>query len=175
MVVHNEWMPRAEWDALVKGESCPMCSAVVSKEPFSESNYTVAHLDSGILWLRTNQYVRGYSVLVCRQHVREPYQLKKHDRIQFFEDLMLVGEVLEKVYNADKMNFEILGNSTPHLHCHIIPRYYGDPAPNQPMSLPFSEVVKLKPEEYIEQVKRIRDALFKKKSNSLRIQNNQII
>jgi diadenosine tetraphosphate (Ap4A) HIT family hydrolase len=83
--------------------------------------------------------------------------------MQFFEDLMLVGKVLEEVYSADKMNFEILGNSVPHLHCHIIPRYYGDPAPNRPITLPFVEVVRLKPEQYMDQVKRIRKALSKVK------------
>jgi diadenosine tetraphosphate (Ap4A) HIT family hydrolase len=26
-----------------------------------------------------------------------------------------------------------MGNATPHLHCHIIPRYHGDPPPGKPL------------------------------------------
>ncbi len=167
MTMQNRWMPRTQWDELVHGNSCPMCSDVASKEPFSEWNYTVADLPISRLWLRANQYVRGYSVLVCRQHVREAYQLDRKDRIQYFEDLMLVGRAIEEAYHADKMNFEILGNSVPHLHCHIVPRYYGDSAPNRPMSLPFTEVVRLKPEQYMNQVKRLRKALSKAKSSRI--------
>ncbi|PWT75060.1 MAG: hypothetical protein C5B60_05880, partial [Chloroflexi bacterium] len=43
----------------------------------------------------------------------------------FFSDMMRVGKALEQTFNAVKLNFEILGNAVPHLHCHIKPRYYG--------------------------------------------------
>jgi diadenosine tetraphosphate (Ap4A) HIT family hydrolase len=43
--------------------------------------------------------------------------------------MMRVGQALETVFKPLKMNFEILGNAVPHLHGHIVPRYYGDPAP----------------------------------------------
>jgi diadenosine tetraphosphate (Ap4A) HIT family hydrolase len=65
--------------------------------------------------------------------VREPYQLDAGERAAFFEDLMRIGAALERVYGADKLNFSLLGNATPHLHCHVQPRYYGDPYPSRPV------------------------------------------
>ena len=39
-----------------------------------------------------------------------------------FDDLAKAGNALQKVFNADKMNYNILGNLIPHLHTHILPR-----------------------------------------------------
>src|SRR4051812_25484133 len=123
----NEWMPRAEWEALVKGEGCPLCHAMTSSEVADDYAYTIADLPSGRLRLGLNQWVSGYCTLVCRQHVREPWELSDTDRHAFFEDMSRAGHALERVLASAKMNFEILGNAVPHLHAHIIPRYYGDP------------------------------------------------
>jgi len=30
---------------------------------------------------------------------------------------------IKKLYNHDRSNLAILGNTSPHLHCHLIPRY----------------------------------------------------
>jgi diadenosine tetraphosphate (Ap4A) HIT family hydrolase len=65
---------------------------------------------------------------------------------------------LEAVFRPVKMNFEILGNAVPHLHCHIKPRYYGDPAPGKPIH-PDERVVRLSPTEYEQRVGQIRTAL----------------
>jgi diadenosine tetraphosphate (Ap4A) HIT family hydrolase len=39
------------------------------------------------------------------------------------------------VYRPLKMNYETLGNSLPHLHTHLVPRYAADPRPGQPFPL----------------------------------------
>ncbi len=50
-----------------------------------------------------------------------------------------------------KMNFQLLGNAVPHLHCHILPRYYGDPAPSPPLDMDRPEHTRLlAPGEYEE-------------------------
>jgi diadenosine tetraphosphate (Ap4A) HIT family hydrolase len=56
------------------------------------------------------------------------------------------------------MNFEILGNAVPHLHCHVKPRYYGDPAPGRPIEVD-ARTVHLSATGYAERVGLIRDAL----------------
>ena len=35
-----------------------------------------------------------------------------------------------------KLNYEVLGNSLPHLHTHVIPRYADDPKPGWPFPFP---------------------------------------
>ena len=48
----------------------------------------------------------------------------------------------------------------PHLHCHIIPRYHSDAAPNGPPG-PIFEMpsVELAPQEYEQVIARLREGL----------------
>lgn len=154
----QKWVPREQWDALVRGEGCPACAEVVSSEPRNEQGFFVTDLDFSRLRLASNQFVTGYCVLICHRHVREPYELSKQERSFFFEDMMRVGRALERVFNPVKMNFNILGNAVPHLHTHILPRYYGDPAPSHPID-PNADQVVLTPEEYQQRIDLIRSAL----------------
>jgi diadenosine tetraphosphate (Ap4A) HIT family hydrolase len=152
------WMPRKDWDALVLGDNCPLCALVKAPGADNDYNHFIADLTMGRLVLVNNQYVKGYCGFICHKHVREPYELPQDEQEQYFEDLMVCGMALEKVFGADKMNFQILGNSVPHLHCHIQPRYYGDPAPDHPID-PSAGNVTLKPEEYRERIEQIRKML----------------
>jgi diadenosine tetraphosphate (Ap4A) HIT family hydrolase len=38
-----------------------------------------------------------------------------------------------------KLNYDLLGNSLPHLHTHVIPRYADDPRPGWPFPFPEEE------------------------------------
>ena len=46
-----------------------------------------------------------------------------------------MARALISVYEPLKMNYETLGNSLPHLHTHLVPRYTEDPRPGQPFPL----------------------------------------
>ena len=39
----------------------------------------------------------------------------------------MVAEAVQAVTGSPKLNYEIYGNTIPHLHMHIFPRYPGDP------------------------------------------------
>jgi diadenosine tetraphosphate (Ap4A) HIT family hydrolase len=44
-----------------------------------------------------------------------------------------VSAALQAVTGAVKLNYEIHGNTIPHLHTHIYPRYRGDAFENRPI------------------------------------------
>jgi len=69
----------------------------------------------------------GYACVVARLHVIEPFELDPPDRLAFWEDCMLAGRALNSLFSPRKMNYEIHGNTIPHLHMHLYPRYAGDP------------------------------------------------
>ena len=158
MAEQGGWMPRERWDALVRGEGCPLCRDLAWGTEPNQYRHVVADLAVSQLWLAANQSVPGYCVLVHRRHVREPYELAREERTAFFEDLMAAGRALERAFGAVKMNFEILGNAVPHLHGHIKPRTYGDPAPGKPIH-PDERTLLLSAQEYAARVSAIRDAL----------------
>jgi diadenosine tetraphosphate (Ap4A) HIT family hydrolase len=152
------WMPREQWDALVRGENCPLCTALQSPETDDRHGFTVARLDLSLVKLQRNQYPPGFCVLICTRHVREPHHLTAEEQALFWGDMMRVAQALEQVFTPVKMNFEILGNATPHLHALLKPRFYGDAAPNRPIG-PGDPIVTLTPHEYEERVRLIRTAL----------------
>ena len=158
------WMPRERWEALVRGEGCPLCADLAAPGGDDAHGYFVADLAASRLRLGLEQHVPGYCVLIARRHVREPYQLDAAERAAYFEDLMRVGAALERVYRADKLNFSLLGNGNPHLHAHVQPRFYGDaypgaPAPVDPHRTRIAHPVLLSPEAAAAQVAAIRAAL----------------
>jgi len=154
----KHWMPREHWDAMVRGEDCPLCAEVASTQPDNEFGLKIADLNFSRLRLARNQYVKGYCVLICHKHVREPYELTANERTTFFEDMCRVGVALECAFGADKMNFEILGNAVPHLHAHIKPRYYGDSAPSRPIWVD-AQTVTLTADEYAARIALIKQHL----------------
>ena len=123
------------WDALIKGENCPVCELVRLDLDKAEDEHGIAIVDLSFsrLFLQKNQYVQGYCVLMCHRHVIEPYELTTDERAKYFNDLALVGRVLKKAFKADKLNYNILGNLIPHLHTHLLPRYFTDEAPQRPI------------------------------------------
>ena len=93
---------------------------------FYESRVSVAKLNP-------DQAFEGYTFLTLKWHEEELYRLIDRDRKQFLEDMSLVANALFKAFKPDKMNYELLGNSMPHLHWHLVPRYSSDPMWGRPI------------------------------------------
>jgi diadenosine tetraphosphate (Ap4A) HIT family hydrolase len=115
-----------EWEGLISGSACPICRR-------GQPRGIVAELDATYLTCGENAVLRGYCVLVLKRHVVEPHELSAEEAFAFMRDLQRVGRVVQELTGAVKMNYEIHGNTIPHLHLHIFPRYRGDPFEDQPI------------------------------------------
>ena len=81
-----------------------------------------------------------------------------HERVRYFEDLSRAARAIAEAFKPVKVNYQILGNRGPHLHCIIQPRFYGDAEPGWPID-PYRESVLLSQGEYEERVRAIQRAL----------------
>ena len=87
-------------------------------------------------YLQKERIQRGYSVVIWRgRHVAEPTELSESEAARYWRELLEAGRRLERL-GPVKVNYEILGNSLPHLHAHVIPRYADDPRPGWPFPFP---------------------------------------
>ena len=68
----------------------------------------------------------GYACVVSTRHVIEPYELPEAEQAQFFLDAMAAARGLAALLQAAKMNYEIHGNTVPHLQMHLFGRMPGD-------------------------------------------------
>ena len=48
-------------------------------------------------------------------------------RTAYLLDMARLGDAVLQATGAARMNYEILGNSEPELHCHLFPRYASEP------------------------------------------------
>jgi diadenosine tetraphosphate (Ap4A) HIT family hydrolase len=55
-----------------------------------------------------------------------------------------------------KMNYDLLGNSLPHLHTHVLPRYADDPKPGWPFPFPEGEPEPIGEEAFRQDVEALR-------------------
>jgi diadenosine tetraphosphate (Ap4A) HIT family hydrolase len=78
--------------------------------------------------------VRGYACLVSQTHAVELHDLPDAVAVAFMRDAQRVSRALAVVTGAVKLNYEVHGNSIPHLHMHFFPRYRGDQFEGQPIN-----------------------------------------
>jgi diadenosine tetraphosphate (Ap4A) HIT family hydrolase len=59
-------------------------------------------------------------------HVKEMTDLIPVDRARIMKAVFAVETAIREVIHPDKINLASLGNKTPHVHWHIIPRFEND-------------------------------------------------
>ncbi|HZX25923.1 MAG TPA: HIT family protein [Telluria sp.] len=68
----------------------------------------------------------GFCRVVWNAHVKEMTDLAPADRALVMDAVWKVEEAVREVMEPQKVNLASLGNMTPHLHWHVIPRYADD-------------------------------------------------
>ena len=88
--------------------------------------YFVKELETGYVVIGDNQHFKGYTLFLCKDHKTELFHLEPLKKMKFLEEMTIVAEAVSKAFNAEKMNYELLGNGDTHLHWHLFPRVDGD-------------------------------------------------
>ncbi len=142
-------------------KKCWMCD-YFSNTHLKKQPLWIADLRVSTALVATNQICRGYTILIYnKSHKTELFQLRKKERIAYFEDLVKVAKAINDAFHPVKMNYELLGNVVPHLHWHIIPRKKSDPIElHWPIWGKDYHKVKLSDNEYRKIVGRIRKYLL---------------
>jgi diadenosine tetraphosphate (Ap4A) HIT family hydrolase len=124
----------SNWTDLTRGIGCEMC-----ENPRLDADSYGIRIHSGPYtdaYLQRADVQRGYTVVIWRgRHVNEPTELEDAEASGYWAEVLAVAHALISMYKPLKMNYETLGNSLPHLHTHLIPRFTDDPRPGQPFPL----------------------------------------
>jgi len=86
----------------------------------------VKELETGYVVIGDNQYFKGYSLFLCKQHVTELFELEEEFRKKYLYEMSVVAQAVSRAFGAEKMNYELLGNGDSHIHWHLFPRVSGD-------------------------------------------------
>jgi len=98
--------------------TCPLCQT--SKNP--------------ILWqddfcrvvLLNDADYPAYCRVELLTHVKEMTDLALENRARTMKVVFAVETAIREIFQPDKINLASLGNKTPHMHWHIIPRFEND-------------------------------------------------
>ena len=87
----------------------------------------ICRMASGWAVMGDVQFLPGYCLLLPDPVVASLNDLDAEDRATYLLDMARIGDAVLQATDALRMNYEILGNSEPELHCHIFPRYVVEP------------------------------------------------
>jgi len=110
---------------MIVAEPCPFCS-------LPEERIVVSNA-SGIVIRDGYPVSPGHTLVISRRHVGSLFDLTPSERIELLALLDQARAALAQAHNPDGYNIGIndgpaAGQTVPHLHIHLIPRYRGDKA-----------------------------------------------
>ena len=114
------WSDADEWQRRLSSGGCVICC---DGGPFD----IIAETASCWVTAERDAPLPGYVCVVARTHVVEPYELPVAEQAAFWVDSMKVARAVADVVQPVKTNYEIHGNTLPHLHLHLFPRHVDDP------------------------------------------------
>lgn len=121
------WSDPRSWDSRCQPAGCIVC---VEGRPYG----IVAELNQ--TWVTTDPEVAifGYVCVISKVHAVEPFDLPD-EGVALWLEAMKVAEVLNWLHRPVKLNYEIHGNTLPHLHMHLFPRQPDDGFVGRPIDL----------------------------------------
>jgi diadenosine tetraphosphate (Ap4A) HIT family hydrolase len=104
--------------------ACPFCT--LTQERIKQQN------DLGLVIRDGYPISPGHTLIISKRHIASFFQLQKQERdalLRLIEEakLDLDEEFKPDAYNIGINDGPVAGQTVPHLHIHLIPRYQGDP------------------------------------------------
>ena len=130
-----------------------------------ENPAALCKMESGWAVFGDAQILNGYCLLLPDPVPPDLNALSIPEREKFLRDMSIIGDALLEVTGADRINYEILGNSEKALHAHIIPRYEAEPEELRKGPVWFydwSQVPRFDPHKHNQLMTEIRAAIEKR-------------
>ncbi len=110
---------------MTKNKQCELCQQVGGELVYEDALARVVLVDE--------PNYPGFCRVIWRSHVKEMSDLDAQERTQMMSLVWHVEQVLRQEMQPEKINLASLGNMTPHLHWHVIPRFADDAHFPQPV------------------------------------------
>ncbi|HOY70471.1 MAG TPA: HIT family protein [Methylotenera sp.] len=98
--------------------NCPLCQPI-NQEVLWQDDFC------RVVLLNDADYP-AYCRVELLAHVKEMSDLPPQERARMMKVVFAVETAIREVIQPDKINLASLGNKTPHLHWHVIPRFTHD-------------------------------------------------
>ena len=110
--------------------------------------FKVGEMKAGVLYLFKDQ-----------AHKKELCECTDQERTDFAADLAAASGAVKKLWGCTKINLGSFGDTNPHLHFHIVPKYEGGFEFGGSFAITNPDPVFLKDEEYQEMIAALKKEL----------------
>ena len=121
--------------------------------------FKVGDMKAGTLYLFKDQAHKGRCALALKSHKKELCECDEQERNDYCADLAAASGAIKKLWGCTKINLGSFGDSNPHLHFHIVPKYEGGFEFGGSFAITNPEPVILKDEEYKEMIEALQKEL----------------
>jgi diadenosine tetraphosphate (Ap4A) HIT family hydrolase len=97
--------------------------------------------------------------LALKEHKTEFFQLDADETAAFGRDMAKASKAIYDAFKPDKINYAAFGDTYPHLHFHLVPKYKGGKSWGGPFELASDPNGSLPEEELAGLIKTIREKL----------------
>lgn len=118
-----------KWLHEAQKENCPYCQK--AEDPLQ--SVTLKMFQHAELCAHPQVPLKGTCYLISREHFVELFDMDEATLLGFMREVQVAARVLKEVTGAFKINYEVHGNTAPHLHLHQFPRYLDNPFPGKPI------------------------------------------
>jgi len=98
---------------------CPLCTPSPQTDILFQDDFC------RVILLNDTDYP-AYCRIELLAHVKEMTDMPPESRARMMKTVFAVETAMREVIKPDKINLASLGNKTPHLHWHVIPRFEND-------------------------------------------------
>lgn len=107
---------------------CALCAA--------EGGHFLWHNDLCRVVLVSDDDYPGFCRVILNRHLSEMSDLPANEQQALMRVVFAVESAVRETVRPDKINLASLGNQTPHIHWHVIPRWHDDCAFPDPIWAP---------------------------------------
>ncbi len=101
-------------------KDCVYCNEDGRRE---ELMIEICKLQVSTVYLFREQTYRGRCNVVFDGHRKELFDLSKEELSAFIADVSRAAQAVTRAFSPDKLNYGAFGDTMPHLHMHVVPKY----------------------------------------------------
>lgn len=119
----------------------------------------VSEMRVSTLFLLRDQSFKGRCVLMFEEHCKEIDEMPEDKMLPFMQDLSAAVSAIRSVFNPEKVNYAIFGDEVPHLHIHLVPKYWDGALWGKPFCAQTVEALRVPEDSWKERIENLRREL----------------
>jgi diadenosine tetraphosphate (Ap4A) HIT family hydrolase len=100
-----------------------ICNYCSKNEALNNLMIEIGQLRVSTLYLFREQTYRGRCIVALNEHETEFFHLSQDKQDAYMRDVAQAAAAIEKAFQPDKINYGAFGDTMPHVHFHIVPKF----------------------------------------------------